>query len=280
MAEKTRADRIREYDENRHPGAKADMMQSKSGQLRRELADIDRQIAEASSVAETERSAARSLALVAVRGDTKARKAAGRHEALAVKWTRQARRLSDAKVQLEAELHEALEGDRAAAAEERADKAKRFAGELEKVGVDVDRALRQFAGAFADLDDLLSDGRGKHYNVPSREQCSGLMERAFYAALSHLSRRLGLRPQPPGGRSFADLGRVWADAVKGGTVHILQPKPAPVVPNEKPAVDPRQDRTTRPQPKQIDPRELGVTVYENVTAMANAHAQMQKGPIL
>ena len=231
---KKRAERIQEYRRS----LARDPDRLRSVVLRRELADLERLLAEVNAAGETEWAAARALSLAVIRGDGAAVKVVAGHEANAAECKFKARRLMDAKDQLIAELRGALEEEARAAAVEETEEFKRMADVIKERGRELGEHFAGMLECLKDLRDDLANVRARGGNAPSGEATDvGLKDllRSVFASLPWVQ-----MPMPNRRWTAGELAASWASAVRGsGLMRVLAE--TAVSPNRKPGAVPEPD---------------------------------------
>jgi hypothetical protein len=239
MIRKKRADRVRAYREGAFgPAPRLEERPLKSELLKREIAGLDARIEAARQAAEEAR----------VTPEEKERKELARQLRLVL--------AEEARAHLMKQAREARE----------------HAGVVEKQAVKVDHALQGFLKEYLKFKDDLEHARRKAW-VPWTTAATTVCNRALKTALQPIP-EFEIRPLGHEERKcFSEIGLSLGDAVRGAAVRlerdiqVTMPEPA--------AAKPNGEKTER---KRIDPRELGVDVYDSRDAADKAHRAAMAGP--
>jgi hypothetical protein len=239
----------------------------KSAQLRDELARVDAVLAvckadEVEALAEV-----KSLARAAIQPDAKdalakikaAEGRLGQHRMTA-------RRLHDARGQIEADLAEAIAEEDQQKRETDAKEAEVFAEGLGNLFTEVDRFLAEFRRSYTACFAVIREARARGWATPSEELMTSKMYRALKTAFSVGElRAFDMSPLPSPERcTFNSIGEAYARAIRGGAKHaVLPPKPqpppisSPAAKSDDSRLPPRGDVSMR---FKDDPREFEIRI--------------------
>jgi hypothetical protein len=246
-----------------------------SGDLRRELAALEVDLAALDGRRSTVDCQIKFYALSARRGNPAAVKGIADARAAKRAVNEEIEHATAARAQLNAEIGAALEREAAADRKRASDEALKFAAEVEPIGVVLDEAILRFRDQYLDLRRRLhaADVAG---HGPSAALVQSALTQALRAVLWRIT-ELGISSPDAGlGRSFASLTSAWSGAARGASQRLLAP----------PASPPRVNGAngSRPLPPQADMAErlpnddANFAVYDDLAARDAAVRAAAAGP--
>jgi hypothetical protein len=201
----------------------------KSADLRDELIRVDAAITACKTDEAEAHAEIKSLARAAIHPDAKDALAKCRAAETRLGHARMtAKRLHDARAEVEGELCLALAKEDQERREGDAAEAKAFAIRLGSLLAEVDARLAEFRRAFTTCVATVREGRLRGWNLPSEELMQAKLNRALRTQFTvDELRGFDLPPLPAPERcTFASIGEAYARGIQGGALHLVKP-PAP-----------------------------------------------------
>ncbi len=196
--------------------------------LRKEIVQIDDDLAQLSEQESDAERGIDSLALLAHRGDMQAEKKIGTYEESRATALRHRRRLQAARASVEAELRMAQVVADREAVKGKAREAKKIVERLRSRGPSIGQALHRALNEYVAIQSDMAALAGLGMTRINPELVKANCRRAFRAALTPIRTDLEIALVPPlERRGFTELVATWADATEQ-TIEIILNEPEDV----------------------------------------------------